>query len=159
VENNSELIGVCGLYCGACYHYRASFPDGKYLLEEAVRQGTSLDGYICKGCRSEVLYLHPGCSQCAIRSCAKYQHLVHCGVCSKFPCDRIKAFQSDGRIHHLDIWVNLEELRKLVFEQWLAEQAKRWKCECGASFSWYEAVCNQCGSPLSSYASDLKDIG
>jgi len=46
------LLGVCGLYCGACYHYRASFTEGRYLLEEAARQGRSLEGFACKGCRS-----------------------------------------------------------------------------------------------------------
>ncbi len=65
------LLGVCGLYCGACYHYRASFPEGKHLLKEAVPQGWKVDGFTCQGCRSDSLYVHPGCAQCKIRACVQ----------------------------------------------------------------------------------------
>jgi hypothetical protein len=34
------LLTACGLYCGACYHYRASQPDDKHLMSEAARRGT-----------------------------------------------------------------------------------------------------------------------
>lgn len=148
------LLGVCGLYCGACYHYRASFTEGRYLLEEAARQGRSLEGFACKGCRSGALYLHAGCSQCKIRACAEDKGLIHCGLCSEFPCDRIEAFQSDGRIHHQDILTHLEELKVKEPDRWLAEQAQRWKCKCGASLSWYEESCHTCDAPLASYGTD-----
>jgi hypothetical protein len=146
------LLGVCGLYCGACYHYRASLPEGKHLLEEAARQGRELEGYTCRGCRSDTLYIHAGCSTCEIRACADGRGLVHCGPCTDFPCDRIEAFQADGRVHHRDVISNLEELKAKQPEQWLAEQAQRWRCQCGAGFSWYEESCHACGAPLASYA-------
>ncbi|RPI31229.1 MAG: DUF3795 domain-containing protein, partial [Chloroflexota bacterium] len=60
------LLAVCGLYCGACYHYRASFPEGSHLLAQALRQGRGLEGYTCQGCRSDRRYIHQGCDQCQI---------------------------------------------------------------------------------------------
>jgi hypothetical protein len=154
VDNAYVLLGACGLYCGACYHYRASLAEGRHLLEEAVGQGRSLEGYGCKGCRSSVLHSHPGCSQCAIRACAEKAGLVHCGLCWEFPCDRIRAFQSDDRVHHRDVLAHLEALRAMGPDRWLVEQAQRWTCRCGAGFSWYEARCHRCGAPLPSYGSD-----
>lgn len=151
------LVGVCGLYCGACYHYRASFPEGGHLLEEALLQGRAAQGYACRGCRSDALYVHPGCSQCEIRACADSRRIRHCGTCREFPCGRLEAFQSDGRVHHRAVISNLEELRACGVEEWLAEQQRRWQCDCGAQFSWYEERCWRCGASLTGYGRDSGD--
>lgn len=152
--NSGLLLGVCGLYCGACYHYRASLPEGKHLLEEAFRRERKLEGFTCRGCRSDERYVHPGCSQCRIRACADEKNLEHCGLCRECPCDRLQVFQSDGRIHHRDVLVHLEDLKAKGSDRWLAEQAQRWTCSCGAGFSWYEVLCHCCGAPLLSYGPD-----
>ena len=34
-----KLVAYCGLYCGACYQYRASFYDDDHLRAEAARRG------------------------------------------------------------------------------------------------------------------------
>jgi hypothetical protein len=148
------LLGVCGLYCGACYHYRASFPEGKHLLQEAARQGRKLEGFTCKGCRSGHLYIHVGCARCRIRACAEEKNLLHCGLCPEFPCEQITAFQNDGRVHHRDVLSQLEELKAKGADCWLAEQARQWTCECGAHFSWYEERCYNCGASVASYGPD-----
>ncbi len=142
MSDSRFLLGVCGLYCGACYHYRAAFPEGKHLLEEASRQGKALQGFTCAGCRSNVLYIHPGCAECSIRACAESKDILHCGLCAEFPCDRIQAFQNDGRIHHLDVVSNLEQLRVKGPNRWLIEQQERWQCQCGSRYSWYESSCH-----------------
>ena len=152
--NDLDLLAVCGLYCGACYHYRASFPKGGHLLREATRRGRPLKGYTCRGCRSDALYVHSGCAQCQIRACAEEKNVLHCGLCDAFPCDRLKAFQGDGRVHHRPVIDQLEDLKCKGPAQWLAEQAARWTCTCGAPFSWYEIACQNCGAPLNSYGPD-----
>jgi predicted amidophosphoribosyltransferase len=152
--DTKAVVGVCGLYCGACYHYRASYPEGRHLLEEAVRRGRDPEGFTCQGCRSDVLYIHPGCARCEIRACAEGRGVQHCGLCAAFPCQRIEAFQGDGRVHHRDVLAQLERLRTQGVDAWLTEQAQRWTCACGAHFSWYEASCSNCGAPLESYGPD-----
>jgi hypothetical protein len=154
MKNRTWLLGACGLYCGACYHHRASLPEGQHLLEEAAHQGCALEGFSCQGCRSDVLYVHPGCARCEIRACTDEKSVEHCGLCHEFPCDRLQAFQSDGRIHHRDVLAQLEELQANGPDRWLAEQTKRWTCQCGAGFSWYEVFCHCCGAPLRSYGTD-----
>jgi hypothetical protein len=52
------------------------------------------------------------------------------------------------------VLVNLEDLKTKGSDRWLAEQAQRWTCKCGAGFSWYEVLCHRCGAPLPSYGSD-----
>jgi hypothetical protein len=148
------LLGACGLYCGACYHYRASLPEGEHLLAEAARRGRSLEGFACQGCRSQARYVHPGCAQCEIRACAQSRDAVHCGLCPAFPCRRLLAFKGDGRLHHRNVLAHLEALAAQGIHAWLAEQAQRWTCRCGAGFSWYEEVCHRCGAPLDSYGPD-----
>lgn len=145
---------MCGLYCGACYHHRASFPESKHLLEEAACQGRELEGFTCQGCRSDILYIHPGCAQCKIRACADERGVLHCGLCPGFPCARIEDFQVDGHIHHLDVLDNLASLKEKGPGRWLVEQERRWMCECGVKFSWYETVCHNCGAALASYGPD-----
>jgi len=154
MPDDRRLLGVCGLYCGACYHYRASFPQGEHLLAEALRQGRNLEGFTCQGCRSDHLYVHPGCARCQIRACVDGRGILHCALCPEFPCDRLKAFQSDGRVHHRDVLSHLEDQKATGPDRWLAEQAQRWTCGCGARFSWYEEFCHRCGAALASYGPD-----
>jgi hypothetical protein len=149
-----QLLATCGLYCGACYHYQSGTLDGSHLLEDAARRGLDPTGYTCQGCRSNKLYIHPGCAECALRDCVEEKGLLHCGQCDGFPCEKLNAFRNDGRVHHLDIFTNLADLNALGAETWLEEQSRRWQCQCGASFSWYEETCHQCGAVLPSYGSN-----
>ncbi len=48
------LLAACDLYCAACYHYRAAFSEGRYLLRRAARQGRSPDNFTCQGCCSKL---------------------------------------------------------------------------------------------------------
>jgi hypothetical protein len=153
----TNLLAACGLYCGACYHYRASFPDSKHLSSPEFRGDRPLQGYTCRGCHSGKLYIHVGCAECQIRACAESQGFAHCGECDQFAnphilCQRLKAFQNDGRIHHLPIAQQLADVQRKGVGQWLAEQKARWTCACGQPFSWYETVCQHCGKDLDSYA-------
>ena len=148
------LLAFCGLYCGACSHYRASLPEGQHLMDEAARRGRTQADFTCRGCRSGSRYIHPGCANCAIRACAEAKGLLHCGLCPELTCERLAAFQHDGHIHHLDVIRQLEALAQAGPQDWLAEQARLWTCICGAAYSWYETICVRCGAQLGSYAQD-----
>ena len=152
----SDLLAACGLYCGACYHYRASFPESAHLLAPEHRGGRPLQGYTCRGCRSGQLYSHAGCAECQIRACAEEQGLLHCGECERFAsptsrCERLLAFRDDGHVHHLSIMKQLAQLKRKGAEQWLADQAERWTCACGQPFSWLERRCSRCGALVPGY--------
>ena len=151
---DSDMVGVCGLYCGACPHYRASLTNGVHLIPDGIRNRGNDRGFTCRGCRSGTLYLHPGCTDCTIRSCAEETEIDHCGRCPVSPCTVLTDFQHDGRPHHLDIIANLKDLNDKGEERWLETQRERWTCRCGTQFSWYEVSCHTCGSSLESYGRD-----
>lgn len=158
MDQDIKLLGYCGLYCGACYHFRSNFPEGRHLLAEWIEQGRAPDTFTCRGCRGEIEYIYPGCDVCNIKLCAEKKGLMHCGLCSLFPCKMIIEFQYDKRyIHHLDVVDNLRELKEKGPEQWLKEQRSKWKCNCGIPFSWYEKNCKSCGSNLVSYGTNIRE--
>ena len=148
-----NLLGACGLFCGACNHYRASFPESKHLLDKALEQGRKLEGFICSGCRSGKLYIHKGCAECDIRACVEMKSIEHCGECQELPCDKLVSFQNDGHTHHLDVVSNANEIMQKGMEQWLMDQKEKWQCKCGLPFSWYEDICGKCSSKVDSYGS------
>lgn len=151
----SALIAACGLYCGACYHYHAGLPSGEHLLREAAVSGKPLAGLTCQGCWSDRLYLHPGCAQCGLRACAQSRGLTHCGACPELPCERLLAFQNDGRPHHRDVVQQAHAWRQLGSMRWEKGQRARWRCACcGEAYSWYEVACARCGATLPSYGLD-----
>jgi predicted amidophosphoribosyltransferase len=153
VADSNQLLAACGLYCGACYHYRASFAEGAYLLERAAAQGKDLNQFTCQGCRSDRLYIHAGCSNCELRACSESRGYRHCGECPEAPCSRLQAFQHDGHVHHLPILASLDDLNRLGPDAWLEEQQVRWQCSaCGAAFSWYDSACPNCGQAVDSFA-------
>ena len=51
MNNKLELLGYCGLYCGACTFYNALLPDGKNVLEDAVNKGYIRREGSCTGCQ------------------------------------------------------------------------------------------------------------
>jgi hypothetical protein len=149
------LLAVCGLYCGACYHYRAGQPGGEHLLADEARGGRPLTGYICEGCRSDRLYAHGNCTTCGLRACAESRGLLHCGECPELPCEALLQFQYDGRKHHVEVVSTLREIADVGSDVWLQAQARRWSCpECGTPFSWYERHCHACGAAVPSYGDD-----
>jgi hypothetical protein len=50
--------------------------------------------------------------------------------------------------------IQLERLRAIGADKWLAEQAQRWQCDCGEHYSWYEETCSKCGKPVAAYGAD-----
>ncbi|MCX5666862.1 MAG: sigma-70 family RNA polymerase sigma factor, partial [Candidatus Omnitrophica bacterium] len=155
-----NLLGYCGLFCGACYHCRAVFINGQHIMQEAALKGKDLSTFTCLGCRSNKLYMHPGCAECAIRACAQSKGLLHCALCEEYPCERLKEFQQDpDHIHHFDIFSNLQALKEEGPGAWLEKQERLWTCQtCQTPFSWYDQLCPNCHSPVNSYSDETRDL-
>ena len=150
-----DLIGFCGLYCGACDNYLAFKKDNEHLLENEKFKTIELQELSCNGCHSEKLTEH--CGKCLLRKCAIDKGIDSCGYCPKYPCDELKKFKNDGHKwqgakHRKDTLVNINYLLENDLENWIIRQENRWKCECGLSYSYYEKNCNNCGKRLNSYA-------
>ena len=98
-------ISVCGLNCAKCR-----------LLEKGE----------CAGCRGPVdKHWSPDCK---FLPCAKAKGHRYCFECGDFPCDKLKAFASDGHEHHRLAVENLKEMRAVGLEKWITRQPKPMFC-------------------------------
>ncbi len=136
------LDGYCGLYCGAC-------PD---MLK--TRAGKAADP--CYGCKSE----HPTghCATCGIKACARSKGYEFCDECAELSaCEKMRGFMIDPQWpYHQSVLKNMEAIRRGGLATWLEAQDKRWRCaNCGASHSWWDETCPQCGQAVASYRADL----
>jgi len=64
----------------------------------------------CKGCRESKGTMFWG--ECSISKCSTDKALDHCGLCSDFACDNLKAFAYDKE--QGDNGERIENLKKLV---------------------------------------------
>jgi hypothetical protein len=161
--NNTELVGVCGLYCGACGIYRATQNNNEEKLHEFSRGLSARTGYKftlddvrCDGCLVNGR-LDLWCRNCQIRVCEKLQSgKVRCSDCDDFPCARLTNFRDDGMTHHSEITDNLERLRKMGIEAWAEYEENRWTCpECNTNLAWYDPNCPGCGASRSKLLFDV----
>jgi hypothetical protein len=144
VAENRILVAYCGLYCGACsFRVAAQESDRQHLEAMPSKYDSYKDAplEVCSGCRQE-----SGVCGHGIRECARNRALGHCGACPEFPCARIREFNDDGIPHHTEAIANLERLKRVGEEAWLADQERNWTCVCGARFSWYRRECPKCGT-------------
>ncbi|MDH5185626.1 MAG: DUF3795 domain-containing protein [candidate division WOR-3 bacterium] len=137
-----NLIGYCGLYCGAC-SFKAAYDsnDRRHIMPMPSKYDRFKNEELrfCPGCQSDKMG-----KDCKIRNCAVNRGLAHCGLCADFPCEIITGFNNDGIPHHNEAIKNLKQLRELGDESWLQSQEKQWTCECGSRFSWYVEKCLNC---------------
>ena len=147
-----RLIGRCGIYCGACYIYRAFKDGGSLLTTTAEKVGVARDEIRCEGCLGPVEDLWRNCKTCEIRACLQERGLVFCYECPEFEnssCskyERIREFCSNRgeNIKHA-----LERIRDGNADVWLKEQDAKWRCPaCHRSICWTQTTCHHCSQPI-----------
>ena len=143
VTKSLELLGFCGVYCGACTTYRAYNDNDKALVEWEIKKGMPKEEIICKGCRSG--FVNKWCSECKFRKCIEDKRIENCFDCEDFPCKMLVEF-SKTRPHRILGLKNLTQLQNASIEEWLKKQEKRWACSfCGKKLHWYTEKCPKCG--------------
>ncbi len=132
----------CGLYCGACsihIAYRTGYKDAfaSYWTESSLKESLKSRGIaltesdslqlVCHGCKSDTLFIN--CKHCPIRQCASGRKIEHCAIdCPDFPChvmedSGIKFEDILKMLPHLKSTMkNVETIKRIGVEQWLAEQ-------------------------------------
>jgi len=140
----SQLLGICGVYCGACSTYRAYNDNDEALFDWVIKMGMPSDQVFCKGCGSDLV--NEWCGNCKFRKCTKDKGVTYCFECDNFPCQMLIDF-SKTRPHRTLGLRNLERLRSgTSIQEWLKEQEKRWACSlCGKKLHWYSERCPNCG--------------
>ena len=137
------LLGICGVYCGACTTYRAYNDKDQTLIDWEVKIGMPRDEIYCRGCTSDLV--NEWCSNCDFRKCVKEKGITYCFECEDFPCKKLVDF-SKTRPHRTLGLRNLKQLKETSIKEWLKQKAKRWTCStCGKKLHWYSEKCPDCG--------------
>jgi hypothetical protein len=150
---NRNLVGRCGLYCGACTIHRAYKDNGEYLKKVAEYFKCPPEKIRCEGCMA----LTQDCwgNNCKIVQCLRSKGLDFCYQCTEYQhktCEKFeklaKGYIEDGE----DIRANLEKIKKGKAEDWLRESEKLYQCPaCGKPLpvSRIKGTCYHCRADLS----------
>ncbi len=156
------LVGVCGIYCGACLLYRAYKDRDVALTEYLTKRGVPEEGVKCEGCTSATV--SPTCAHCDIRDCAKQKGIVFCYECKELPCSKLTEFSQErakkDNLPHLSLCIgNLNALKQTSYEEWLRTQEERWSCKsCGRKLHWYTENCPKCGATFHNAVKEVEKL-
>jgi predicted RNA-binding Zn-ribbon protein involved in translation (DUF1610 family) len=147
----TNLLSRCGIYCGACYVYRAERDCGDFLRHVAEWQNVELDEVKCNGCFAPDEEKWPNCQKCWPAKCLKEKKLDYCYQCDSFwdySCDHYKGMEDFCAKRGENIRQNMVKMMSDK-QKFLADQDKHWRCpSCGEPYSWYEKTCHHCGKSL-----------
>ncbi|MEW6684683.1 MAG: GNAT family N-acetyltransferase [Candidatus Edwardsbacteria bacterium] len=152
VGYRQNLVGRCGLYCGACEIYRA-YKDSEKLREEIASKHHCLPEEVrCEGCQTLEIsgwaYDKEWGKNCKIAKCLNSKNLKYCYECAGY--DYCKTFGDFANIClklGVDLRKNLKMIKKGKVDRWLEEQEKKWRCaECGKPISVDLKECHWCGT-------------
>lgn len=155
-EKKTPLLGICGVYCGACTTYRAYNDNDHALVKWAVKMGMPPDEIYCKGCLSDLV--NEWCANCDFRKCAKERRITYCFECGDFPCKKSVNF-SKTRPHRALGLKNLKQLKEIGIKEWLKQEEKRWSCSsCGKKLHWYSEKCPDCGATFMNATQEAQKV-
>lgn len=138
------MLGICGVYCGACTTCRAYNDNDQALFDWEVEMGMPRKEIYCEGCGSNLV--NEWCANCDFRKCVRDKGIIYCFECEDFPCERLGDF-SKTRPHRTLGLRNLLQLKEMSIEDWPRRQEKRWTCSsCGKKLHWYSEKCSDCGT-------------
>ena len=145
-----KVVGICGLYCGACPIYLASRENDKEELRKiSESRGIPLEEVYCDGCLSNRLF--EACINCrhGFRRCAAEKKITWCFECPDFPCQRLELFKDihivNGISHHESVIKDLRYMKEWGIKRFVKEQEQKTRCpQCGKRLYWYLKECPMC---------------
>ncbi len=145
-----ELVGKCGLYCGACTIYVAQHDSEEWREKIATKSNCSPEKVRCNGCGA----LTSECwgNGCKIVLCTRAKGVNYCYECSDFgegKCDRFGNLAKSYLNAGVDLRKNLSRIQAGETDEWLRESAERFTCKtCGKPVSAWFTECHNCGTAL-----------
>lgn len=149
---DQNLVGRCGLYCGACGIYRAFKDGGAYLQRLADNLKCPPENVRCEGCQA----LTSECwgNACKIVRCLNEKGFQFCYECADFDSHACERFENLAKRYHdlgVDLRVNLARIKAGDVDAWLQESKEKFRCsECGKSLPIhsFKKKCYHCGKEL-----------
>jgi hypothetical protein len=148
-----NLVGRCGLYCGACVIYRAYRDGGEYRQRLASAFECPPEKVRCEGCQA----LTQECwgNDCKIVKCLNVKGLQFCYECPDYErhtCEKFEKFSEDYlKEDDVDLRANLARIKAGDVDEWLKESKERFRCSyCGKPLptNSLRKKCYHCGKEL-----------
>lgn len=143
---DTRLLSRCGIYCGACYVYRAQRDGGAFLEEVSKRFGVPSEKIKCNGCSGPYEEQWPNCQKCAFKVCQRRRGVDNCTQCTDFDfCSDYRQFADFTAYRGENVRASLRRIESGEGEEWFREQEERWTCpRCNYPLMWYDNVCSKC---------------
>lgn len=143
-----DLVGRCGLYCGACGIYRAYKDGGAYRRKLAEFFKCQPEKVRCEGC--QVLTSECWGNDCKIVRCLDSKGLNFCYDCPQLDDESCEKFErlAKGYLEddNVDLRGNLARIKVGQVDAWLRESRERFKCaSCGEPLPAGSKKCYHCG--------------
>ena len=125
----TNLVGRCGLYCGACGIYRAYKDGGVYRQRLAENFKCPPENVRCEGCHA----LTSNCwgNACAIVQCLNEKGMRFCFECADYDNQQCEQFQQLAKRYHdfdVDLRSNLGRIQAGDMDDWLQESNTKFRC-------------------------------
>jgi len=149
-----NLVGRCGLYCGACTIYRAYKDRGKLLENVAKYNNCHPEEIHCQGCQTALRdgwsFENEWGANCSYLKCLEARGLEFCYQCPEYSqCQKFDELARSALMHGEDIRENLERIKAGDTKNWLAEQDRKWRCpSCGNPVPIRIKECHWCGGKI-----------
>lgn len=148
--NSKNIVGKCGLYCGACTIYRAQ-RDGEDLRNRiAEKSNCSPEQVRCNGCGE----LTSECwgKGCKIVVCIQAKGFKFCYECPEYENSSCSKYESLLKRYlgiGVDLRKNSSKIKEGKIDEWLQDSEELFKCKaCGKPVSAWFIECHHCGSNL-----------
>jgi Protein of unknown function (DUF3795) len=128
-SKQNELVGRCGLYCGACVIYRAERDDPEMRKRFAERRNCPPEKVHCRGCGA----VTPDCwgYDCKFALCLNEKGYRYCFECPHYDlaaCEQFEEFAREYLDDGVDLRANLTMIKKKKTAEWLKLSEKRFRC-------------------------------
>lgn len=146
--NKDNLVGRCGLYCGACAIYRAERDSPELRKKLADNFKCEPEQVHCNGCQA----IAPDCwgYDCKFVVCLKKKGYEFCYQCPDYQnrtCSQFEEFSKDYLQRRVNLRENLTKI-KTNLPQWLHESEELYTCTCGKPLIIGSTKCHHCGKEL-----------
>jgi hypothetical protein len=145
MDETTDLLACCGLYCGDCAGYSGEIADrarelvatmkkyrfeltAKHLFPEKIKDypglAEMLDFMTELTCPAVCRQREDGTTSCEIRKCCRDKGFYACHECDSFEaCDKLKLMEP---LHGDSCVRNLRAIREMGPEAWVAHGTRLW---------------------------------
>ncbi len=145
-----DVVGRCGIYCGACPLYRGTRGDEEARSFARGVWKTPPNRMTCNGCHNLGPEAHG--VDCPRRKCMDARGYGYCSECPDYAtggCEKFESMDRYFRKRGESLRANLERITSGDVDAWLAEEADRNSCPaCGHPVFFEAKRCPGCGKPL-----------